>query len=78
MRMTAMARMTPAVAAGDLSGGFLGVGREDWAGMKVHTGRAWEFSHLPVLGRHPPDSASVTPVKLDLELIVTAPGVGTR
>ena len=46
--------------------------------MKVHTGRAWEFSHLPVLGRHPPDGASVTPVKLDLELIVTAPGVGTR
>ena len=70
--------MAPTMVAEDRSGGFLGAGRTDWAGMKVHTGRAWEFSHLPVLGRHPPDSASVTPVKLDLELIVTAPGVGTR
>jgi hypothetical protein len=70
--------MAPTTAAEDRSGGFLEAGRGDWAGMKVHTGRAWVFSHLPVLGRHPPDSASVTPVKLDLELIVTAPGVGTR
>jgi len=38
MRMTAMARMTPAIAAGDGSMGFLCVGRWVWAGMKVHTG----------------------------------------
>jgi hypothetical protein len=32
-----MARMTPTMAAGDGSMGFLCVGRWVWAGMKVHT-----------------------------------------
>jgi hypothetical protein len=49
MRMTAMARMTPTVAAGDLSGGFLGVVRRAGAGMKVHTGAATALSQPPVL-----------------------------
>jgi len=40
MRMTAIARMTPTMAAGDGSMGFLCVGRWVWAGMKVHTGKA--------------------------------------
>jgi hypothetical protein len=56
----------------------LEAGREDWIGMNVHTGRAWMFSHLPVLGRHFSVSASVMPVKLDLERIETAPVVATR
>ena len=76
--MTARARMAPTTAADDRSGGFLGAGRGDWAGIKVHTGAARVFSHSPVLGSQPPDSASVTPVKPDLESIVTVPGVGTR
>ena len=70
--------MAPTTAAEDRSGGFLEAGREDWIGMNVHTGRAWMFSHLPVLGRHFSVSASVMPVKLDLERIETAPVVATR
>jgi len=43
--MTARARMAPTTAAEERSGGFLEAGRGDWAGMKVHTGWAWVFSH---------------------------------
>lgn len=42
--MTARARIAPTTAAGGFAGGFLGMGRGDWAGMKVHTGAAWVFS----------------------------------
>ncbi len=41
--------MAPTMVAEDGSGGFLGAGRTDWAGMKVHTLAALPLSQAVIV-----------------------------